>query len=74
MFPKKLLFFLFAFILLAAIVFTFYTYGRKPKQPAITNFAQCVAAGYPVMQSYPPECTLPNGTFFVQSTVSDGPQ
>lgn len=31
---------------------------------SITNFDECVAAGYPVMESYPRQCAVPNdGTF-----------
>ena len=44
---------------------------KKAEAPKITNFQQCVAAGYPVMQSYPPECSLPNGQFFVQQVVPE---
>ena len=30
----------------------------------ITSFDECVAAGYPVMESYPPQCRVPGGPTF----------
>lgn len=44
---------------------------KNAEAPKITNFQECVAAGYKVMQSYPPECSLPNGNFFVQQVVPE---
>ncbi len=36
----------------------------KPNQPAmITNFEECVAAGNPVMESFPEQCVANNQTF-----------
>lgn len=37
----------------------------------ITNFAECVAAGYPVMESYPPRCATPEGRSFTEDTAID---
>jgi hypothetical protein len=59
---------IFIVILAALAVIIFFIAKTKPQKP-ISNFEQCVAAGYPVMQSYPPQCTLPNGKFFVQKIV-----
>ncbi len=33
---------------------------------SISDFSTCVAAGYPVMESYPRQCRLPNGTTYVE--------
>jgi putative hemolysin len=33
---------------------------------AITDFDSCTAAGYPVLESYPPQCKTPDGRSFVQ--------
>ena len=33
----------------------------------ITNFEECKNAGYPVMESYPEQCRVPNGELFVRS-------
>ena len=32
----------------------------------VTSFAECVAAGYPVMESYPRQCRVPGGPTFVE--------
>lgn len=34
--------------------------------PNITNFADCIAAGYPIMESYPRQCAIPGGRRFVE--------
>jgi len=34
-----------------------------PKQ-AVTNFEECINAGYPVMESYPRQCRVPEGELF----------
>ncbi len=33
---------------------------------SITSYDECVAAGYPVMESYPPKCTTPDGAVYSQ--------
>lgn len=33
----------------------------------ITNFDECVAAGFPIMKSNPPQCALPNDRTFIQT-------
>lgn len=40
------------------------------QRPAVTNFAECVAAGYPVMESYPEQCRTNAGEVFVNPAVS----
>jgi len=32
----------------------------------ITSYEQCVAAGYPIMESYPEQCAVPNGPTFTR--------
>ena len=32
---------------------------------SITNFDECVAAGFPIIESYPEQCTTPDGRTFV---------
>lgn len=34
--------------------------------PSITNYQECVDAGYPVQESYPPKCAVPGGDTFTQ--------
>jgi hypothetical protein len=35
--------------------------------PVIQSFDECVAAGYPVLESYPEQCKTPDGKSFVQN-------
>lgn len=35
-------------------------------KPAITSFAECVEAGYDVMESYPRQCATPSGQTFTE--------
>jgi len=37
----------------------------------ITNFKECVAAGYPIMESFPEQCRVPGGQTFVNATKED---
>jgi len=34
---------------------------------AISNFEECTIAGYPILESYPPQCKTPDGRTFVQN-------
>ncbi len=38
----------------------------RSTSPIVTNFEQCVAAGYPVEESYPERCTTPEGKTFTR--------
>lgn len=35
---------------------------------SITNFSECLDAGYPIMESYPRRCKTPNGEIFTEET------
>lgn len=37
----------------------------------ITNYEECVAAGFPALKSYPGQCILPNGKRFIQEIPID---
>ncbi|RLG19486.1 hypothetical protein DRN67_02555 [Candidatus Micrarchaeota archaeon] len=39
---------------------------QEPELPEITNFEECKEAGYPIMESDPRQCALPDGTTFVE--------
>ena len=39
---------------------------QTPPDASIDNFNDCVAAGYPVMESYPRQCRTPGGKHFVE--------
>ncbi|MDZ7726063.1 MAG: Gmad2 immunoglobulin-like domain-containing protein [Candidatus Campbellbacteria bacterium] len=40
--------------------------GDKGKNKTITSFEECVEAGYPVMESYPEQCSVPGGETFTR--------
>lgn len=37
-----------------------------PARVVVTNFEDCVAAGYPIQESYPARCVAPDGQSFTQ--------
>ena len=39
---------------------------RSSQQQTITNFEECAKAGYPVRESYPGQCSTPDGRHFVE--------
>lgn len=41
---------------------------------SIGNFEECVAAGYPVMESYPRQCSVPGGQIFTEELEPIGGQ
>ena len=43
----------------------------EPMQPVVMNFEECVAAGNPVMESYPRQCRTQDGRLFVEE-IPDG--
>lgn len=57
-------------ILTAIIIFTLVVGGYflfvREDALVVTNFEECVAAGYPVMESYPEQCRTPNGETFIR--------
>ncbi|PIT92664.1 MAG: hypothetical protein COU08_01560 [Candidatus Harrisonbacteria bacterium CG10_big_fil_rev_8_21_14_0_10_42_17] len=63
---------LFYIALVVGIVLVFYWYRSQPpsviiEQPndTITDFDSCVAAGNPILESYPEQCRTPDGMNFV---------
>jgi|GEM_PF-916821 len=66
--PKQTLVAIIATLLilgLAAWAYSIYEGKETTVGVAITNFGECVAAGYPVMESYPRQCAA-NGQTFVE--------
>jgi len=58
---------------LTAYIIVKYTTNQNTKQ--ITNFAECMQAGYPVMESFPRQCRTPEGQLFVEEIdveIDDG--
>ena len=62
-------------VLVIAIATAVYSKKEKSTTRVITNFAECKAAGYPIMESYPEQCRTKEGTLFVneeQRVEEDG--
>lgn len=53
-------------IMLAVVVGTWLWQSSKPIPKKITDFQECAAAGYPVMESYPRQCRTPKGDSFTE--------
>ncbi len=66
--PKKLLFFLFVIVFLVVVIII---WPKKGVQRAVNNFAECAAAGNPIMESYPRQCTTKDGRNFVETILQE---
>lgn len=62
---KKLIYWFLFFVLLVIGISLFITFNKEIKLQDITNFEECAAAGNPVTQSYPRQCSA-NGQGFVE--------
>ena len=61
-------------IVVAGFLFAFLDNAKQQRIASISSFEECAAAGYPVMTSYPGQCSTPDGRMFVQDIPpSDGP-
>lgn len=56
-------------IVLVALLLVFIQ--TPPSVPEINSFEDCVKAGYPVMESYPPQCAVPGGSTFTEDSCQD---
>ncbi|PIR49210.1 hypothetical protein COU80_00475 [Candidatus Peregrinibacteria bacterium CG10_big_fil_rev_8_21_14_0_10_55_24] len=54
-----------------AILLCTLTVSACSQTGSVTSFEDCVAAGYPVMESYPEQCRTPDGRTFVREIPSD---
>lgn len=52
-------------LLIIASIF-FVNYQDDKNKESITSFEECVEAGYPVAESYPEQCFVPNGPSFTK--------
>ena len=57
-------------ILLVLVALYFFTMTNREPQVAINSFDECVAAGNPVMESYPRQCRTPDGRLFVEQIAA----
>lgn len=54
-------------ILISAFIISQYL-GRMSSNLSIKSYEECVKAGNPIMESYPPQCRTSNGVVFVQTS------
>jgi hypothetical protein len=64
MFKSKI--FIAILILLIAGAIVYFDKQKQAPEKEIKNFSDCVAAGNPVMESYPRQCSVQNGGVFVE--------
>ncbi len=69
MINRRLMFFLFTIVFLGVVAGFIKWVFPHPKP--ITSFEDCAKAGYPVMESYPRQCTTPGGKFFVENIIKE---
>lgn len=70
--PKKVYISFFLLIFVAALVVVFSRQTQKPADVAstkINSFEECAKLGYPIMESYPRQCSSPDGRFFLETLV-----
>jgi hypothetical protein len=53
-------------VLLTFLGFLVFSYFKIEKTKSITSFEECVEAGYPVIESYPEKCSVPDGLTFTR--------
>jgi len=54
-------------VLIAGLLLALSRSSTENKVLSVNSFEDCVAAGYPVAESYPEQCRTPDGRVFVQS-------
>lgn len=57
--------FLIVLTIIAGLIFSLFSISRGERVLLISSFAECKAAGYPIMESYPEQCRTPDGRSFV---------
>ena len=56
---------------LAAVAWLVLVSRNEGEVHAVVDFDSCVAAGYPVLESYPRQCQTPQGGHFVENTAAE---
>jgi hypothetical protein len=67
--PKKLVLIglgLILFLILIAVVY----YVVFHTQKIVSTYEECAAAGYPILETYPPQCKAPDGKLYVKNVNS----
>jgi len=70
---KRLKYVLYAMLtgLIGVVVFLFFFASKDAGEPTITSYEECVEAGYPIMESYPEKCAVPDGDTFTRVLTAD---
>lgn len=70
---KKIIAILFFLLAAVAVIFLIlYPKLKEAKQkPRVNNFEDCLKAGYPIMESYPRQCTAFGGRIFVETVIEE---
>ncbi len=70
---KKVIAILFFLLVAGAVIFLILYPKLKEtsSRPKVNNFEECVKVGYPVMESYPRQCSSPGGRNFVETFVPE---
>lgn len=76
--PKRNILFFKILVFGFAIFFTilsfgiiFYLFTNQDKKVVVTDYESCVAAGNPVMESYPEQCATPDGRSFTRELTPE---
>lgn len=63
---RKIIITLVIIVILAGAIIFYFLNHQNASQKEITSFEECVAAGNPVMESYPSQCRTEDGRVFVE--------
>lgn len=64
---KKTSFFFLIVIFIIALSYLIWSQNNKETSKTVTNFAECVVEGNPVLESYPSQCLSKEGDYFVEN-------
>jgi hypothetical protein len=72
---RKIIITLFSLLLaFTAFFLILYPILKKPEQrPAVNNFRECAAAGYPILENYPRQCKDTTGTTYIEPIMDSRP-
>lgn len=57
------------FLVILLIILSVWYYAAHNFRMKIVNFENCRKAGYPILESYPQRCRMPDGTIFTQQII-----
>lgn len=58
-----------ATVVIAVVALVLYLLGNPGDKAVISNFEECAAAGYPIMESFPERCATPDGRSFTKGEL-----